>query len=233
MRKKIIGIILVSLTGILLAAAGARADTIYLKNGRSIEGFVVEEKPESILVYVGFGNVGFKRSEIESISRSSEENSKELLDKWVRQKQKSEERRKEEIIKEAAAPKNANIVNDLGQIVVEALLNKKVKADLILDTGATLVVLKDSVARQLGIDTGSLTRGIKLKLADGNESVAKYVILPSISVQGAEAVNVEVAILPDGVQEPFIKDGLLGMSYLRNFSFKIDQRNKKLVLERL
>ncbi len=226
-------IILVSAALLITGAPLLRADTINLKNGRSIEGFVVEEKPDSVLVYVGFGNVGFKRSEIESISRSDESDSKVLLDKWVRQKQKSEERRKEEMIKEAAAPKNADIVNDMGQIVVEALLNKSVKANLILDTGASLVVLKDSIARQLGIDTKSISRTIKLRLADGKESEAKYTVLPSISVQGAEAVNVEVAILPEEIQEPLIKDGLLGMTYLRNFSFKIDQKNKKLILERM
>lgn len=225
-------VLLVTTTLLIAGTSWLRADTIYLKNGRSIEGFIVEEKPESIQVYVGFGQVGLKRSEIESISPSSEAEAKRLLDKWVRQKQESQERRKEEDIKESLAPKSVNIVDEQGHIIVDALLNKKIHAALILDTGAGLVVLKESVARKLGIDPDSLKADIKLRLADGKESLAKHTVLDSLSVQGVEATNVDVAILPADVQEPLIKDGLLGMTYLKNFSFKIDQKNKKLTLER-
>ncbi len=209
-----------------------QADTVYLTNGRTIEGFVVEEKPDYIQVDVGFGRVGLKRSEVESISRSDQKDSGRLLDKWQRQKEISEARRQEEKVKEELAPKHADITNDRGQITVDALLNKKVTANLILDTGASLVVIKDAVARQLGINTDTLKANMKLKLADGRDSFAKHAILSSISVQGAEAVNVDVAILPPDVLDPNLKDGLLGMTYLKNFSFKLDQKNKKLSLEK-
>ncbi len=225
--------ILLIMVALLLAEVSLlKADTIYLKNGRTIEGFIVEEKPESIQVDVGFGKVGLKRSEIDSISLSDEKDSGRLRDKWIRQKEVSEERRKEEKLKEELAPKHVNIADDRGQIVVAALLNKKINVTLILDTGASLVVIKDSVAKQLGIDSGSLKQDIKLRLADGRESAAKHAVLSSISVQGVEATNVDVAILSSDVQDPALKDGLLGMTYLKNFSFKIDQRNKKLTLER-
>ncbi len=225
-------IFLVIVALLLAEVSLLKADTIYLKNGRTIEGFIVEEKPESIQVDVGFGKVGLKRSEIDSISLSDEKDSGSLRDKWTRQKAASEERRKEEELKEELAPKHVNIADDRGQIVVGALLNKKINATLILDTGASLVVIKDSIAKQLGIDTGSLKQDIKLRLADGSESSAKHAVLSSLSVQGVEAINVDVAILSSDVQDPALKDGLLGMTYLKNFSFKIDQRNKKLTLER-
>lgn len=229
MIKKIVLVVFVLLVA---EAPLLKADTIYLKNGRTIEGFIVEDRPESIQVDVGFGKVGLKRSEIDSISLSDEKDSGRLRDKWIRQKEVSEERRKEEKLKEELAPKHVNIADDRGQIVVAALLNKKINATLILDTGASLVVIKDSIAKQLGIDAGSLKQDIKLRLADGRESSAKHTVLSSISVQGVEAINVDVAILSSDVQDPSLKDGLLGMTYLKNFSFKIDQRNKKLTLER-
>ncbi len=103
---------------------------------------------------------------------------------------------------------------------------------LILDTGASLVVIKDAVARQLGINPDTLKADIKLKVADGRESFAKHAVISSISVQGAEALNVDVAILPPDVRDTNLKDGLLGMTYLKNFNFKLDQKNKKLSLER-
>jgi clan AA aspartic protease (TIGR02281 family) len=209
-----------------------RADTIYLKNGRTIEGFILEEKPESVLVDVGFGKVGLKRSEIEDISRSDEKDSGRLRDKWLRQKATSQEREKEQKLREEFAPKHVTIVDERGQISVETLLNRKVKATLILDTGASLLVIKQSVAKQLGLDAAAIKEDIKLKLADGRESIAKHAVLASVSVQGVEAQNVDVAILAADVQDPYLKDGLLGMTYLKNFSFKIDQKNKKLILEK-
>jgi clan AA aspartic protease (TIGR02281 family) len=124
------------------------------------------------------------------------------------------------------------ISDDRGQLVVEAVLNKTVKANFILDTGASLVVIKESVAKQLGLDATALKEDIKLKLADGRDSIAKHAVLASISVQGVEAQNVDVAILSADVQDSALRDGLLGMTYLRNFSFKIDQKNKKLTLEK-
>jgi len=225
-------ILLVTVALLLAEVSLLKADTIYLKNGRTIEGFIVEENPERIQVDVGFGRVGLKRNEIDNIYFSDEKDSGRLRDKWIRQKVASEKRRKEEELKEELAPKNVNITDDRGQIVVVALLNKKINATLILDTGASLVVIKDSVAKQLGIDTGSLKGVIKLRLADGRESAAKHAVLSSISVQGVEATNVDVAILSSDAQDPSLKDGLLGMTYLKNFSFKIDQKNKKLTLER-
>lgn len=209
-----------------------RADTIYLKNGRTIEGFILEEKPESVLVDVGFGKVGLKRSEIEGISRSDEKDSGQLRDKWLRQKAVSLERAKEEKLKEVSAPKYVTIVDEHGQIVVEALLNRKVKATFFLDTGASLMVIKESVAQKLGLDAADIKEEMKLKLADGRETSAKRAVLTSVSVQGVEAQNVDVAILAADVQDPSLKDGLLGMTYLKNFNFKIDQKNKKLILER-
>ncbi len=224
--------ILFAIPVIFFVVSPLRADTIYLKNGRTIEGFILEENPESIQVDVGFGKVGLKRSEIESFSRSDDKDSGRLRDKWLRQKTTSLERAKEEKLKEESSPKHVAIADERGQMVVEAVLNKKVKASLILDTGASLVVIKEDIAKQLGLDATALKEDMKLKLADGRESTAKHAVLSSVSVQGVEAQNVDVAILAADVQDPALKDGLLGMTYLKNFSFKIDQRNKKLTLEK-
>lgn len=225
-------IILFVIPAIFFAVPPSNADTVYLKNGRTIEGFILEEKPESVLVDVGFGKVGLKRNEIENISRSDEKDSGQLRDKWLRQKNLSVERAKEEKLKEELAPRHVTITDDRGQILVEALLNKKVKATFILDTGASLVVIKESIAKQLGLDVAASKNDLKIKLADGRESSAKHAILSSVSVQGVEAQNVDAAILAADVQDPSLRDGLLGMTYLKNFSFKIDQRNKKLTLEK-
>lgn len=242
-------IILLGCVVLFLTASNLRADLIYLRNGRTIEGFIQDERAEPILIDVGFGIIGLKRSEIESFSRSSEKDVERLRERWNRQKKESEERSKEEKIKEQIALKNKreaddarkreelnskqiNIGDESGHIIVTALLNNKVNATFILDTGASLVVIKDSIARELGINVSSLKREVKLKVADGRESTAKYTVLSSVNVQGVEALNVDAAILNNDVQDPGLKDGLLGMAFLKNFNFKIDQRNKSLTLEK-
>ena len=213
-------IILVT-TGLLLCGAVlAKADTVLSKNGRTMEGFILEENPESVQVDVGFGKVGLKRSEIESIVRSDEEGSDQLRAKWARQKAASEQRAKDEKLKEELAPKRADITEDRGQIVVEALLNKKVTATLILDTGASLVVIKDNIAQQLGINTAVLKGDIKLRLADGRESTAKHAVLPSVSVQGAEALNVDVADLIGGRPGSCFKRRPAGYDLSEKFQFQ-------------
>lgn len=214
-----------------------------------MEGFIRDEKAEPVLIDVGFGVIGLKRSEIESFSRSNEKDAQRLRDRWSRQKKESEERNKEQKIKEQIAlrqreedvaarkkeelnSKRINIADESGHIIVTALLNNKVNATFILDTGASLVIIKDSIARQLGINISALKREVKLKVADGRESTAKYTVLSSVNVQGVEALNVDAAILSSDVQDPGLKDGLLGMAFLKNFNFKIDQRNKSLTLEK-
>ena len=59
------------------------------------------------------------------------------------------------------------------------------------------------------------------------------VILGSVGVQDSEVENIEAAILPEEDSASIPEDGLLGMSFLKKFNFKIDQKNDKLILEKL
>lgn len=204
------------------------ADTVYMKNGGTMEGFILEETPDHYLVDVGLGIIRLKPSDVKSVLRSDADKSLQLRNKWKRRQAEDQERAN----KEELAPKQMTVAEDRGQIVVEALLNNKVNVHFVLDTGASLVVIKDSVAQQLGIDASGLRRELKLKLADGRESTVKYVILESVSVQGMEAFHVDAAILPPDAQDPHLRDGLLGMAYLKNFIVRIDQKNKKVTLEK-
>jgi clan AA aspartic protease (TIGR02281 family) len=210
------------LAGLFLLVQEVSADTIYLKNGRKIEGIIVSETEGSYTIHVGFGRMEFAKSEIERVVRSDPQQAKSMQDKWESQRQESAKR------------KDVPFTQENGQIVVAALLNQDVNVNLILDTGASMVVISNSVAQKLGIDTGALKENLKMILADGKEGMAKHAVLDKISVNGIEADNVDVAILsPEVTLPPAVKDGLLGMTFLKNFSFKIDPANKRLILEKL
>ena len=233
----------------------ASADTLYLKNGRSIEGIIKSEEGEFVALDVCGGSVKFKTSEIDRIDRSSLQEQGAIQEKWQAQKKDWENRvitrqREEESkpravdFKEPSSPKNIEISQDRSSIVLDVTLNKKVKASLILDTGASVIMLKKDFAKKLGIDLNELGHNMKVVLADGRTANARHIVLDSVQVQNVEAQNVEATILLDEqvrdneleFERPAstsIGDGLLGMSFLKHFNFKIDQKQKKLILEKL
>ena len=115
-------------------------------------------------------------------------------------------------------------------VVVAVSFNGKVDAMMVVDTGAALTVISENLAARLEIAANKVKQDIELILADGSRIPAKFVILDSLKVGGAEAKSVGAAIvkvkIPNGV------DGFLGMSFLKNFSFSMDMTKQKLILSR-
>lgn len=212
----------------------ASADILYLKNGRNIEGLIKKEDAQDVYLEISIGSMKFSKKEIERIQRSSSGEVEIIKQDWVDEKIKAQEKAKEAELKRECEPKQVNMDKQSGHVVVTATLNKKVKASLVLDTGASLMVLSNKIAKDLGIniDTKNVN-SIELILADGHRTKARLVILESVNVEGSEVKNIEAAILPENENAAIFKDGLLGMSFLKKFNFKIDQKNDKLILEKL
>lgn len=112
-------------------------------------------------------------------------------------------------------------------IVVSSLLNGKVRANLIVDTGASLVCMSEKIANKLGIDTDKSLFTMTVLLADGSQGKAMPLILKSVKVGDLEVQYVRAAVLNDVGGE----DGLLGMSFLENFKVSIDSKEKTLILD--
>ncbi|MDD5347599.1 MAG: retropepsin-like aspartic protease [Candidatus Omnitrophica bacterium] len=220
---------LAAVTGL---AACAGADVVYLNNGRKIEGIVVEEKEDSIQIEIGFGKIGVKRSEINRIEKVGEDGKAALIQKWEKQKIEREKRYEEERKKEAKSPKEIMLFEEGGSFMVEAVLNKKLTVRLYLDTGAAYTAIKHSVAQNLGIDIDAIQDKAEFTTANGAKSQAKITKLASIRLGSVEALDVPIAIMDESVIDPKLKDGLLGMTFLRNYTFKIDQKHKRLILEK-
>lgn len=200
----------------------ASPDTIHLKNGRKMEGLIKKETEDSVWLDLGIGSVKFRWEQIEKIDRSSPDDAARIRQKWRGETKVAEKKRE---------PKEVDFSKKRGRmIMVEALLNNKVKASLMVDTGASCVKISRRIAEELGIKiTGAKERMIRFQVADGRLVDAEYIVLDSVNVQGVKLRNVGAAVTlsPEGDTE----DGLLGMSFLKNFKFQIDNVSKKLTLE--
>lgn len=236
-------------------AMPAAADTIYFKNGGSINGIIKSENRSSVEVEIGFGTITLGREQIRNMEifapdgnlamreawnkkRSDLEKREEEFaaarktrfaeyDKWVREEQEKKQ-------KELKGTREASITREEGSrhILVNAVLNDAIPARLILDTGASLVVLSNKMARQLGIDFDDPKKdAVMLRLAGGQTIPAKMIILKSIKVEEAEVRNVVSAVLTGEEPVAGLSDGLLGMTFLSKFNVSMDLKAMKISLE--
>lgn len=213
---------------LLIFISEASSDTIYLKNGRKMEGLIKKETKDAIWLDLGIGSVKFKWEEIQEIDRSHPDEVASMRQKWRREEETDRRSGKEK----RRGPKEVDFVKKGSRMIaVDALLNNKVNATLLLDTGAYYVMITRRIAKELGMKIkGTRERIIELQVGDGRLVEAEYIILDSVNVQSAELRDVEAAVVLD--VEDDIEDGLLGMSFLNNFKFQIDNVSKKLTLER-
>ncbi|MDD5629789.1 MAG: retropepsin-like aspartic protease, partial [Elusimicrobia bacterium] len=112
-------------------------------------------------------------------------------------------------------------------LVVEALINGRAAAPLLVDTGASQTVISPKVAAAAGLDGGEV---VTATLADGRKVEGRLIVVDSLAVGEARVEKTPVVVLaapgPDA-------EGLLGMSFLKNFMFQLDMANGRLVLEGL
>jgi clan AA aspartic protease (TIGR02281 family) len=112
--------------------------------------------------------------------------------------------------------------------IVEVLINGSIKANLIVDTGATMVVLSDELGRRLGIHANSNLPTIGMSTAGGKVEAPLFV-LDSLKLGSAEVFNVETTT------NPYMgdMDGLLGMSFLGEFKVEMDRQKWEMTLKPL
>ena len=112
-------------------------------------------------------------------------------------------------------------------LFANVVLNKKVKAKLILDTGCTHTQISAKIARKLKIKKNKGEK-VLCELANGQKVRGRAVNIKEIKVGKVKAYNVRVIILDREMSGE--SDGLLGMSFLNNFVFKIDAEKGELTL---
>ncbi len=236
---------------------GAFADTIYLRNGRSLEGIVKAENKSTIEVDIGFGTITCNKGEVEKVERSTPEERGVISARW--DAERKELRAKEEEFfrarekrfaeyeswaRESEQKKQAQgtspgvipVRRDAGSrgIFVDSLLNNDVNALLLLDTGASVVVLTKGIGEKLGFKADDTKKDIAVMHLPGDRKVdARMVIIKSIRIKDVEVKDVLAAILMEDITDGSFKDGLLGMTFLSKFNLKIDLKDMKMSLEKL
>jgi clan AA aspartic protease (TIGR02281 family) len=114
-------------------------------------------------------------------------------------------------------------------LTTNVLLNRKARVDLIVDTGATDTVISSSLAKKIGISVKK-GRDVLCQVADGRNVMGKQINIKEVRVGGAKIYNVQAVVLDSG--EMGNSPGLLGMSFLNNFVFKVDTEKELLVLQK-
>lgn len=117
-----------------------------------------------------------------------------------------------------------------GQVVViEAKLNNKAAARLVVDTGASYTIISHAMAKELNVVPAGDASAMTFQTANGIIQ-APLVTLHSIEVGGIEIKDLTAAV-HDAVPDPAVT-GLLGLNFLSNFRLDIDTHNRVLHLER-
>src|SRR3989338_3261462 len=185
------------------------ADTVYFKDGRVWTGLIQGEDAERIELDLGFDTARLEKDKIARIRRSGGKESNAL--------RKELDQRKRDAVKKLASrgsmPKTVRLYEDgNGHWFVKARLNGRYDAELLLDTGASTVVLSKALAKKMGLKKTPSSEIVELKVADGRTSEGVYTLLPEVEVEGARATKVPAVFATGNFKDVYFRDGLLGMS---------------------
>jgi len=101
----------------------------------------------------------------------------------------------------------------------------RIPVDLMIDTGASMVVLPESYADKLGFKPEDLHVGLSQTASDTVH--VKVGTLKSVTVGNVTAEQVHVSFMPD---DRLNGAKLLGMSFLHQFRFSLDDEASELML---
>jgi clan AA aspartic protease (TIGR02281 family) len=119
---------------------------------------------------------------------------------------------------------------DGGLWYVTAMFNGKFPVEIAIDTGASVIALPWETAAAVGLSPGDDAEVMRVQVADGRTLEASRVTAETVRVGKFTASQVECAVMPPGLPE---STPLLGLTFFRNFSFKIDSGRGQLVMSQI
>ncbi len=115
-------------------------------------------------------------------------------------------------------------------LYVSTVFNDKYAHEIVLDTGSSLMLLPAKMATDMGIEVSATDPDIRLQMADGRIIEAKQILLKKVRVGKFEMADVECAVIP---AEYTAVQALLGQSFLRHFSYKVEPDQGRLVMVKI
>jgi len=119
------------------------------------------------------------------------------------------------------------VIKQGDHFIVSAVVNDLEPIKLIIDTGASITVLAPYVVQSLGIQEEDALKLMDFNTANGIVT-APVVNIEKLNIQNHVVRNLRVGVLPAFNNSNI--QGLLGMNFLRQFSFFINQENLTLEL---
>lgn len=113
---------------------------------------------------------------------------------------------------------------------LSVVLNGSHTLEMAVDTGASMLVLPAKAAEQAGLKVNTDDPKIQLRMADGRVVEGRLMVADKVRVGRFTVENVECAVMPAELGETL---PLLGMSFLKHFTFKLDSATAKLHLARV
>jgi clan AA aspartic protease (TIGR02281 family) len=115
-----------------------------------------------------------------------------------------------------------------GNFMVEVLFDNRVKAMLMVDTGASLVTISEKIAKKLGYKTNSRSAEIPFTTAGG------MVWMPMVAFDSVQVGDAKVEMVEASVNSKMGEmDGLLGMSFLGDYRVEMDTARSQMILKPL
>ncbi len=111
--------------------------------------------------------------------------------------------------------------------IVKVQINGGITANLMVDTGASMVILSERLGEALHVTNDHNLPSMSFSTAGGNVESPLF-ILDSVKVGNAEVFGVEASTNPNFNGKV---DGLLGMSFLGEFKLEMDKENLKMFLK--
>jgi len=105
-------------------------------------------------------------------------------------------------------------------LTVRATLNGSVEGLFLLDTGATYCVISQSIARRLALKTN----GDRVTVVTANGQMSVPLVTIRYFDLGSNRARDVKAVVHDSVAPPL--DGILGLSFLNNFAYVIDAKQR-------
>ena len=161
----------------------------------------------------------------EEWERSLEEEREERRRASELQNRALERKRNQEILEQKGIQK-VKIIGD--SVLVPVVLSngrEKVETLLLLDTGATMIMIHEKIAARLKLKA---SKKIKFQVAGGELIDTRIGKLSYLQAGPIKRENLQVSIVNyDGPSTPF--KGLLGMNFLRGLDYRIDFDNNTII----